>query len=119
MFNAILPSVKRFLLGIKATEGLQCPLESQILDEGDAVALWNGQKLKAILFPTSDTLLKAQELGNKDVELFLLINPQWQGGQVISDFGFGRRKQQIEEFVNEFEFTYSLKQYRIQGRDIK
>eukprot|EP00210_Caulerpa_lentillifera_P002215 g2129.t1 len=119
MFSAILPSVERFLLGLKATEGLQCPLESKILDEGDAVALWSGQKIKALLFPTSETLLQSQEIGSKDVELYLLINPQWQEGQVISDFGFGRQKKQVEDFVNEFEFTYSLKQYRIQGRALK
>lgn len=56
----------------------------------------------------------------KGKELRMLINPQWQEeGQVISDFGFGRRRQENEEFVKKFEYVYCLKQYRIKSNDIK
>ena len=119
MFTAILPMVERFLSSVKFTDALQCQLESQILDDGDAVALWSGENLKALLFPTGDSLLKAKSLPPTDVKLFVLINPQWQEGQVISDFGFGRRKEDIERFLEDFQYTYFLKQYRIQGLDVR
>lgn len=50
--------------------------------------------------------------------LTLLVNPQWQAGQVISDFGFGSRRQNIEKFLLGFQEVYYLKQQRILGDDI-
>lgn len=50
--------------------------------------------------------------------LTLLVNPQWQAGQVISDFGFGSRRQNIEKFLLGFQDVYYLKQQRILGDDI-
>lgn len=119
MFSAILPMVERFLIDVKSTDALQCQLKSQMLDDGDAVALWSGKHIKAVLFPTPESLLKAQSLQPDNPKLFLLINPQWTDGQVISDFGFGRRKEEIESFLREFQDTYFLKSYRIQGRDVR
>ena len=119
MFNAILPTVERFLVGVKKTDTLQCTLQSQLLDEGDATALWNGDHLKALLFPTPEALIKAKSMDPQDVKLFLLINTQWQEGQVISDFGFGQRKQEIESFLRDFQYTYFLKTYRIEGLGIR
>jgi hypothetical protein len=47
----------------------------------------------------------------------LLINPQWQGGQVVNDFGlFGRKKK--EEFVNSFDTSYGIRSLRISGETL-
>lgn len=118
MFSAILPMVERFLMGIKNIDKLQCRLQSQILDDGDAVALWSGENIKALLFSTAESLLRAKKQSPAEVKLFVLINPQWQKGQVVSDFGFGRQKEEIESFLKDFEMTYFLKTYRVQGQDV-
>ena len=39
--------------------------------------------------------------------------------QVISDFGWGQKKQGTEEWLATFEDTYFLKQYRIGGDAIR
>jgi hypothetical protein len=36
----------------------------------------------------------------------LLINPQWQGGQAVSDFGFGPWKRRKNEFVATFQDVF-------------
>jgi hypothetical protein len=61
--------------------------------------------------------LQIQELavGKK---LVIMINPQWTGGQVVSDFGFFGRKKK-EEFVNTFKTTYSLQTKRMCGEDVR
>lgn len=63
-------------------------------------------------------ILEVKEL-SEDRAVTLLINQQWRGGQVISDFGFGNKKRQADEFLDDFQWTYSLKQYRIQGYDLR
>lgn len=51
-------------------------------------------------------------------KLVVMINPQWTGGQIVSDFGiFGRKKK--EAFVNSFTTTYSLQTKRMCGEDIR
>lgn len=47
----------------------------------------------------------------------LLINPQWRGGQVISDFGLFFRKQK-EEFVASFTPVYSVTPKRVSEMNI-
>ena len=55
---------------------------------------------------------------SKDKKLVIMINPQWTGGQIVSDFGiFGRKKK--EDFVNSFTTTYSLQTKRMCGEDIR
>lgn len=51
--------------------------------------------------------------------LVLLINPQWQGGQAVSDFGFGPWKRRKEEFVATFQDVFFLKQFRIFGDNVR
>lgn len=69
-------------------------------------------------------LLQAQQAAGADDGtpdegiLTLLVNPQWQPGQVVSDFGFGSRRQNIEKFLSGFQDVYCLKQQRILGDDI-
>lgn len=64
---------------------------------------------------------QAAGAGDGDPEggiLTLLVNPQWQPGQVISDFGFGKKRQNVEKFLSGFQDVYYLKQQRILGDDI-
>jgi hypothetical protein len=62
-----------------------------------------------------------QELAEarKNDGLVLLINPQWQGGQAVSDFGFGPWKRRKEEFVATFQDVFFLKQFRIFGDNVR
>ena len=52
--------VEGLLKGLKKEDGLQGPLSSRVLDQGDAVGAWYGKDqggpLAAILFATSETL---------------------------------------------------------------
>lgn len=48
--------VEELLRGLKQLPGLEGPLVARILDDGDAVAAWEGGKLAAVLFPTAETL---------------------------------------------------------------
>ena len=50
-----------------------------------------------------------EELGNG---LVLMVNPQWQTGQLISDLGFGPWRRRNEEFIDSFQNVYSLKRLR-------
>ena len=51
-------------------------------------------------------------------KLALLINPQWQPGQVISDFGLGAKRRDCEKFLGAFQDVYYLRQQRISGDEI-
>ena len=59
-FKAASPMVEGLLKGLKKEDGLQGPLSSKVLDQGDAVGAWFGKDqggpLAAILFATSETL---------------------------------------------------------------
>ena len=64
---------------------------------------------------------QATEAAGVDAEhgkLALLINPQWQPGQVISDFGFGAKRRDCEKFLTAFQDVYYLRQQRISGDEI-
>ena len=49
----------------------------------------------------------------------LLVNAQWQGGQAISDFGVGPWRRRTEAFLGSFVETYSLRQFRIFGDNVR
>ena len=51
--------------------------------------------------------------------LVLLVNSQWQGGQAISDFGVGPWRRRTEAFLGSFVETYSLRQFRIFGDNVR
>ncbi|CAD7700526.1 unnamed protein product [Ostreobium quekettii] len=115
--QAAAPMAEGILNGLRRVGGLEGRLDAEILDDADCVAAWTGQNLAAVLFPTADILieLKRRFEGKK---LVLMINPEWRGGQVISDFGlFGRKEK--EDFVASFTQSYCLRQYRIQGKDVR
>ncbi|CAL5219287.1 g1091 [Coccomyxa viridis] len=124
-FKAASPMVEGLLKGLKKEDQLQGPLSSKVLDQGDAVGAWFGKDqggpLAAILFATSETLKQVREIAENvgDSGLTLLINPQWQAGNLVSDFGVGPWRRRSEDLVASFEDVYTLKQIRISGDNIK
>ncbi|GBG77440.1 hypothetical protein CBR_g23889 [Chara braunii] len=92
-----------------------------MLDEGDAVGLWEREEVAAVVFPTAETLPEVQQVASRggDHKPLVLVNAQWQGGQVVSDFGFGAKKRAAEAFVGSFTPTYFLKQLRILGEEVR
>eukprot|EP00878_Enallax_costatus_P004249 GHUV01004479.1.p1 GENE.GHUV01004479.1~~GHUV01004479.1.p1 ORF type:complete len:280 (+),score=96.82 GHUV01004479.1:219-1058(+) len=119
-FKAAAPLVESVLKQLKAKAGLQGPLGVEIWDQGDAVGAWTGDKLAAVLFPTADTIKKLQQLVDKQQELLLIVNPQWElQGNLVSDFGFGSRKEASLKLVESFVPTYWFKQIRVSGDDLR
>jgi hypothetical protein len=50
-------------------------------DAGDAVGAWFGDKLAAVVFPTSSTRKQLQQLAERSPnppDLMLIANPQWE-----------------------------------------
>ena len=53
--------------------------------QGDAVGAWLGDSLNVVVFPTAETLKRVQGVAQqRPGSLLLLVNPQWQAGQVVS-----------------------------------
>lgn len=120
-FKAAQPMVESLLRSLKKDEALQGPLSARIVDQGDAVGAWTAPRLAAILFPTPETLKQIREIveGLKDGGLALMINPQWQGGNLVNDFGVGPWRRRSEDFVASFQEVYILKQMRISGDNVR
>ena len=47
-----------------------------------------------------------------------MVNPQWNAGQFVSDFGFGAGSKELQTFVATFQDAYFLKQQRVQGEEL-
>eukprot|EP00271_Cylindrocystis_brebissonii_P015650 TRINITY_DN385_c2_g1_i1.p1 TRINITY_DN385_c2_g1~~TRINITY_DN385_c2_g1_i1.p1 ORF type:complete len:384 (+),score=49.11 TRINITY_DN385_c2_g1_i1:92-1243(+) len=127
-FKAASPLVSSLLNSVVgADEGLEGRGNAQpdggckksVVDSGDAVVAWESEKVALLLFATGETLGKLASLAQVADRPLLLVNPQWQGGQVISDFGFGQRRKEAEALVASFTPTYALKRLRIQSRDVR
>ncbi len=54
--------VEELLRELKKLPGLEGPLSARILDDGDAVAAWEGRQLAAVLFPTAETLGEVRKI---------------------------------------------------------
>lgn len=105
---------------LKQEYSLTGPISTSILDPGDAVGAWTGANLAAVLFPTAETLSSVRSIAEARPEgLTMLVNPQWQAGQLVSDFGWGPWRARNEELVGSFQETYTFKQLRIQGEDVR
>jgi hypothetical protein len=118
-FKAVLPMVESMLDGLKQCQGLGGRLSGEIWDQGDAVGAWLGSAMNVIVFPTAETVKRAKQLAEqKPDSLLIFVNPQWQEGQVISDFGFFGRKA-AEEFLAGFEDVYFVRVYTIAGDSIR
>lgn len=120
-FKAAGPVVSALLKGLIDMNDLsqENAFKRYIIDEGDAVGVWEAEKVALVLFPTADCLEKVKDLSGIEDRMLLLVNPQWQSGQVISDFGFGTQRRLREEFVKSFATVYYLKQLRILGENVR
>lgn len=54
--------VEELLRELKKLPGLEGRLSARILDDGDAVAAWEGGALAAVLFPTAETLGEVRKI---------------------------------------------------------
>lgn len=112
--------VEGMLKTLKQEYSLTGPIGTSILDTGDAVGAWTGANLAAVLFPTAETLSSVRSIAEARPEgLTMLVNPQWQDGQLVSDFGWGLWRARNEELVASFQETYTFKQLRVQGEDVR
>lgn len=110
--------LRSFLEGAPSSAFGGC--KPRVIDDGDAVVAWESDQVALVLFPTAETLPEIQRIGNSFPDRpLLLVNPQWQPGQVISDFGFGAKRKAAEEFLSTFEFVYGLKTSRIRSADVR
>ncbi|GJP43415.1 hypothetical protein CLOM_g2877 [Closterium sp. NIES-68] len=114
--QAAVPLVESLLTGLVDGGELYT---RRVIDEGEAVVVWESKTVALVLFPTAERLPAVMELANSEPErTLLLMNPQWQPGQVVSDFGFGSKRKSAEEFLETFLTVYSLKRTRIRSRDV-
>uniref|UniRef100_A0A0D6QZW1 DUF1995 domain-containing protein n=1 Tax=Araucaria cunninghamii TaxID=56994 RepID=A0A0D6QZW1_ARACU len=120
-FKAAVPVVSSLLNGIIEDEAAAADNSYKIyfLDEGDATGVWEKDEIALVLFPTAESLPAIENLEKIKNRPLLLLNPQWQAGQVISDFGFGEQRKQREKLVESFSTVYFLKQVRILGEDVR
>ncbi|CAI5518194.1 unnamed protein product, partial [Closterium sp. Naga37s-1] len=114
--QAAIPLVESLLTGLVDGGELYT---RRVIDEDEAVVAWESKTVALVLFPTAERLPAVMELVNSEPErTLLLMNPQWQPGQVVSDFGFGSKRKQAEEFLGTFLTAYSLKRNRIRSYDV-
>lgn len=109
--------VESVLKGLKSQPKLGGRLKVGVLDETESAVYWEGKEIGAILFPQPPSLDLMISCGmmrrKKAPSLQLMINPQWQPGQVVSDFGFGSLRTLRENFVNSFEDVFYMKQLSV------
>eukprot|EP00210_Caulerpa_lentillifera_P007843 g7485.t1 len=105
------------LKGLKSQPKLQGRLEVGVLDEMESAVYWEGKEIGAILFPqpqSLDMIISRGMMRRKAApSLLLMVNPQWQPGQVVSDFGFGPLRTLRENFVDSFEDVFYMKQISV------
>ncbi|KAJ7552646.1 hypothetical protein O6H91_06G062800 [Diphasiastrum complanatum] len=119
-FKAAVPMVNLMLTGLtKRDPTEEITFQKYIVDEGDAVGVWENDDIALALFPTADSLSKVEALARVQGRPLILFNAQWQIGQVMSDFGFGDQRRARERFVESFSIIYYLKQYRLQGQNMR
>ncbi|PRW56761.1 AAA+-type ATPase (ISS) [Chlorella sorokiniana] len=114
--------VEELLRGLKQLPGLEGPLSAKVIDDGDAVAAWEGPRLAAVLFPTGETLGDVRRIAEARKDgLVLIINPQWvTEGNVVSDLGFlPWARKANEELIASFQEAYVLKQLRMSSDDVR
>ncbi|MCO5613011.1 hypothetical protein L7F22_067284 [Adiantum nelumboides] len=84
-FKAARPVVSSLLGGLieRDSSAEKNDVNSYIADDGDAVGVWESEKVVIILFPNAECLEKVKTLDSNNNRLLLLVNPQWQGGQDV------------------------------------
>lgn len=125
-FKAASPMVEDLLRALRQLPGLSGSLRGAVLDDGDAVASWTGERLAAVLFPTAETLRDVRGIAEErgaEGRVVLLVNPQWnesEGANVVSDFGIlPWVVKASKELVGSFTTVYELKSMRINGDELR
>eukprot|EP00252_Welwitschia_mirabilis_P003327 TRINITY_DN13409_c0_g1_i2.p1 TRINITY_DN13409_c0_g1~~TRINITY_DN13409_c0_g1_i2.p1 ORF type:complete len:292 (+),score=58.76 TRINITY_DN13409_c0_g1_i2:55-930(+) len=119
-FKAAIPVVSSLLSGLIEEENFRNndSFHKYFLDEGDATGVWENEKVALVLFPTAESLVAIENLATAKDRPLILLNPQWQDGQIISDFGFGTQRKKWENFIQCFSNVYYLKKIRMFGEDV-
>ena len=76
-------------------------------------------QIALLLFATAETLPTLRSMAEREDRPLLLLNPQWQPGQVVSDFGIGAGRRAAEEFVASFASVYDVKTMRMRGEEVR
>eukprot|EP00252_Welwitschia_mirabilis_P003326 TRINITY_DN13409_c0_g1_i1.p1 TRINITY_DN13409_c0_g1~~TRINITY_DN13409_c0_g1_i1.p1 ORF type:complete len:244 (+),score=55.62 TRINITY_DN13409_c0_g1_i1:55-786(+) len=84
-FKAAIPVVSSLLSGLIEEENFRNndSFHKYFLDEGDATGVWENEKVALVLFPTAESLVAIENLATAKDRPLILLNPQWQDGQVF------------------------------------
>lgn len=80
-FKAAVPLVYSLLRGLVGTSSAEAS-KKYLLDEADAVGVWESANVALVLFPNADTVPELERLAKVEGRPLLIMNPQWQAGQV-------------------------------------
>jgi hypothetical protein len=93
---------------------------TRVDDDNDPVGVLQNAKgsVRALVIPNAQNLQNLRDLAAlgdaNGTQITLLVNPQWnEAGQVVSDFGVGPWRRKAMDFLQTFESTYSLTEYRV------
>ena len=93
---------------------------TRVDDDNDPVGVLQNAKgsVRALVIPNAQNLQNLRDLAAlgdaNGTQITLLVNPQWnEAGQVVSDFGLGPWRRKAMDFLQTFESTYSLTEYRV------
>jgi len=116
-FRSLEPLVSNLLRGL----GGGVPTQ-RVIEEGDAVVSFVSLTHTAVTFPTADTLRALKDLEASNRSFLIIVNPAWSiaaSSNFVSDFGIGPWKAANEAFVAKFVETFSLRESRIRGQEVR
>lgn len=116
-FRALEPLVSNLLRGL----GGGVPSQ-RVIEEGDAVVSFVSLTHTAVTFPTAETLRALKDLDASNRSFLFIVNPAWStaaSSNFISDFGVGPWRTANEAFVAKFVETFSLRESRIRGQEVR
>jgi hypothetical protein len=80
-FKAAVPLVYSLLRGLVGSSSAEASKKT-LLDEADAVGVWESDSAALVLFPNADTVPELERLAAVEGRPLLIMNAQWQPGQV-------------------------------------
>ena len=118
-YLALAPMVNEVMKTLNSSEE---NVKQRGIEEGDAVYALTLANDVVVTFPTAEVLGDLRDIEKQTYRLKIIANPQWNttgGSNIISDFGIGPWKKRAEDFIQQFEVTYYLREQRIQGEIIR
>ena len=101
-YQAVAPMVGELLKQI-GTDGNAAEVRQKIVDDADAVVVLSTGGVKAMVFPTAETLGDLKNIAKQNDGLLATINNQIRtnddGSNLISDLGIGPWRKKNEEFL--------------------